>query len=179
MCYYITVVTSSFVAKLFPSRCRGCESFQYSNSFLTRQYFNEDRALFCVYSGFCACDLFSEESSEETERATLRNNYKKYKKKNWSQSKIDRAIQSKRYSRENRPRIQVVPGYAIDVRTFIANFVDANGSVDLFTHFYSGSVESDRIELSRGPAISSEQFLANDYPALADLILTVRNGSMN
>ncbi len=173
MCYYITVVTSPFATKLFPARSRGLESFQYSNSYLTRQYFNEDRALFCIYSGFCACDLFSEKISEETEGAILHNNYRKYQKRNWSQSKIDRAIQSKRNSRENQPRIQVVPGYVIDVRTFVADFVGANGSVEIFTHFYSGSVESDHFELSRGSAISSEQFLTNDYPALADLILTV------
>lgn len=123
-----------------------------------------------LVSGMCSCDLYRRPGvpppgpSPEGMRD-------RYRKRGWSEAKIDRAI-----SRSRASTGAVRSGFSglrADVATGILAAARDAGPLALVVHFYSGEVESERFAVAPGPRYRGADFLAAAGSLPADTLCWV------
>jgi hypothetical protein len=116
----------------------------------------------------CGCDMYADPATEDAplardERlATFRRKHSKpkYRKRGWSDAKIERAIHQMKEDAAHRPST-ALRGIRIDVRRSIAELAQAAGSVRTLVHFFSGSVAEEWISAGL-TSVSVDQFMTDD-----------------
>ncbi len=168
MCYFITVgVPRNKIDDLKSSIPRNLHLAE-SNAKSVRSYIKEDYALLLLTTGGCSCDLFSEESSEDKREKYQNNLRKKYKRKKWSNSKIEKAINQAMSS-----YFEKSVGLRDDVKKFLSNSLNKLNEMFLVIHWYNGEVEDERFSLKIGPKISLSQLNEENYIKATDEIYII------
>jgi hypothetical protein len=113
-----------------------------------------DHELNVLTEGGCSCSLYAPRREERATRPErLR---KKWRKRGWSEQKIERALS------DIKATPVVEPGLRLDVRTWIADSADECGEFAVFVHWASDKIprSPERIEVSASEVRSAGEVIA-------------------
>lgn len=138
MCYYITVVFTQKEAVSIKKLPTGVHAEKTDNPAILQQL-PTDYLSYDITTNGCSCDLFHpvQPNEENTKKESL---VKKYKRKGWSDKKIERAIES------HKKDVGNAHGFRSDLLGWF-NLIthDFSGSMFVFIHFYSGSINTEKL----------------------------------
>jgi len=110
--------------------------------------------VFIVGTGMCSCDLFNRRSDE--------NVYEKYRKKDWSKAKIERAVADHR-------KASLHAGLHPEVRRWLADAATDAGEAYLFIHW-----DSDTLKYDLQVAMSPEELREQTVPVKEEQLICVK-----
>jgi hypothetical protein len=143
MCYYITIaVRGSRAALLRESVPRGLTLSAAENRSIARHLPDEYRS-FELTAAMCACDLYHRGSAGQPRSARKRLR-KKYVKRGWSESKIERAL-AEATSRAVRPEFA---GLRPDVAEWLAATARESGPLAVIVHWYTGRTDRETVPIA-------------------------------
>jgi hypothetical protein len=121
----------------------------------------------------CSCGLYH----RQTERGKNPSEYlrRKYKKKGWSNARIERAISQSTKHRRAHGRIAFV-GLHPDAAAIVADIAHQSGRVAVIAHFYNGDVEQEQINLGKPRSVTSSELLAGSFSFDEDELIWVLVG---
>lgn len=99
----------------------------------------------CVYSitsGGCSCDLVTIGTAAEAIEKKTSKLLSIYKKKGWSQAKIDRALKDRIEVSQARSALRA------DVIDFLDRQLTKQNHIELILHWHSGEFETEKFDLS-------------------------------
>ena len=171
MCYFITIAIPIEKDEILASnKTRGIELSRTLNESIIKSIPNGYSA-FLLTSGMCSCDLFAEEQEgvdKQKLEASLR---KRYTKKGWSKSKIDRAISQSTSSAEKTGRY----GLRDDIIFFICSLCNEIGTVYFIAHWYKGDTETERIPVKGEMSLSTDQVQGSNSINMADIVYKIKS----
>jgi hypothetical protein len=144
MCYFITVALPETDAAELAREFRG-EFVPLHNPSLAKQLPAGHKMLSLV-EGMCSCSIYMP-SSPHTDPTKRR---EKYKKKGWSQAKIERAIREAEQSRQSPGKS--LPRYLQEIAQFVPEFW-------VHVHWFSGDISEEQIPLAPHMLLRGEGFL--------------------
>jgi hypothetical protein len=118
--------------------------------------------VFIVGTAMCSCDLFNRDSEENVYRGSEENVYEKYRKKGWSQAKIERAI-------ANRKKANLHAGLHPELRRWLADAATEAGEAYLFIHW-----DSDELKYEQQVSMSSEEMREHTVPVKEEQLIHVK-----
>jgi hypothetical protein len=170
MCFFLTIgVAGDSADSAELAVPRGFALSQVENKSILSKLPKNYRT-FVLTSGMCSCDLYrrrTQRSEDPTE--FLR---RKYRKKGWSEARVDRAIDQASTHAAARGKTQFV-GLRPDAAEIVANFAHVAGRVVLIVHFYGGDVEQETISVGDSRSVSSHEFVASPFPFDEDELIWV------
>lgn len=174
MCFYIFVaIPSSTVAGARATLPRGLSLIQGVSPSLPALE-GDDRRVFAVVEFECSCRLFGSDHDLEGDEFERRETMKrKYRKKQWSEAKIRRALGQ---SSIDRTRAEDSPGLRQDVRLWIADFADAGGPIAVLVQWITGPFESHKWVVDRREQVTADQWRKLVAQPRANELYWVRGG---
>lgn len=107
-----------------------------------------------IGTSMCSCDLFNQGSDENVQ--------KKHRRKGWSKSKIERAI-------ENRKKSNRHAGLHPELRRWLAEVANDVGEIFLFVHW-----ESDFLNYEQRIEVSADEMAQQTFPIKAECLIHVK-----
>ena len=155
MCHFLTIAVPREAVPEVPEDFRHTIRFdEHTNQSVTR-YMPDDWACFTATSGGCSCDFYRvpfDDSDDSARRV------KKYKKKGWSDAKIQRALDGRKESQHE------TAGLREDIFELVIGLARESGEVRLALHWYSGDVETERFSLRDAGRVSLADFKQSSTP---------------
>ena len=159
MCYFITVSIPNSDTEILKSGIpRGLHLIESSNPSINH-HMPEKYVSYVVTSGGCSCDLFSEEPEEYEHDRRINKLRKKYKRKGWSESKIERSLSQAKSAAQTPKTV----GLRDDVRYYLSDVFNQINEMRIVVHWYNGDVETEKISISKKLLVSSDKF-RNENP---------------
>jgi hypothetical protein len=158
MCRFLTIAVPGKSTPPVPTEFHRTINFAAQSNRSLTKYTPLDWTSFTATSGGCSCNLYNPPVSEPGDRSILET---KYRKKGWSNAKIQRALKS------SKPAPTRSHGLRDDVVDLVAVLARAFGEIRLSLHWYSGHVETEEFALKDAGCISLRRFL-KDTTALGD-----------
>ena len=145
MCYYITVAFPKATANsILTSLPKGLNSSAFSNPSVSKRL-PKDYESVAIITAMCSCDLYSSPAKpdeKEKEKEALR---RKYKKKGWSENKIQRALNDHEKNLKVRR-----DGFRDDFFSWICDLSEkAPNSLFILVHFYGGDLETEELNINQ------------------------------
>ncbi len=169
MCYYITVAfpktTANSILAVLP---KGLQPLRITNQAITN-LLPKDYDSLAIITAMCSCDLYAPARPGEEKRAkeALRH---KYKKKNWSESKIQRALDDHEKNMKVRRE-----GFRDDFLNWLtASVANTPKSLFVFVHMYSGQIETVELEVGR-ERVKAVEFGSYQMNFPQDVLVEIRN----
>lgn len=114
--------------------------------------------------------MFHEEAQKADEKDAIEKLRRKHRSRGWSPTKVERA--TSQHLANGRGKVQPC-GLEPEVRSFLADLCDEVGELFVIVHWYHGDIEGERIELSMGPAIPSDELQSTDLVIRADQVYRI------
>lgn len=164
MCYFITVGTNELGAEVLMRRLSDTfGASPTSNVSILNLLPPNDRTF--NLGGMCSCHLFSKSHAEPLDTHKLRS---KYKKRGWSESKIERAISGKRSAQR-----ESFKGLRPDLREQLCHIVSELGRLSVVVHFYSGDVESEVVLIARKVVVDCGSLMKDEDAVAEDTLVEI------
>jgi len=155
MCYFLTVsIPDQTVPQIPEQQKRSIHFYPQVNKSISK-HLPENWTSFVVTSGGCSCDLYQAAKALNKDNKNL---IKRYRKKGWSETKIERALRSKKESIAHKESIAPSEGLRDDILGLVINLTNTFGKIRLSLHFYSGNIETETFSL-----IDCGQVSLNDF----------------
>ena len=169
MCYFITVafpkaMASSILAEL----PKGLQPLTVTNQAITK-LLPKDYGSLAIITAMCSCDLYSPALPGEKERVkeVLR---RKYKKKGWSENKIQRALDD--HEKSIKVRLE---GFRDDFLNWLtASVSSTQSSFFVFVHMYRGLIENEELVIGIA-TVKVAEFGTFQKSFPKDVLVEVRN----
>jgi hypothetical protein len=168
MCYFITIGIPESKAGYLEEQARPDMAAWRCENRHIMAHFDADFHGYVLTTGMCSCDLYSSPLDDETLEDTVLRLHKKYKKKGWTETKIQRAIDDATAARSQ------IRGLRADTRDLIARVADASKRLYVFVHMYSGNQITEEVLVKDGPTVSSAEFRSGSYTLQEDMLVTVK-----
>lgn len=133
-----------------------------------RVLLGEDAVALSVGDGHCSCEIFLRDPGHvpvDAERRRAR-----YRRKGWSQSRIERALQARLESDAGKAQRRVPRSNRFPAA--IAALVEAGAEVSLLAHFFEASFDAP-FEIAGREQLALEQFTRRDGAFPADTVVTI------
>ena len=129
----------------------------------------ENYISYIVTTGGCSCDLFSEEPEEDEQEKRISKLRRKYKRKGWSDAKIERSI-SQAISAAQAPR---KAGLRDDLRFYLSDVIEELNEMRIVIHWYNSGVETEEISIARSLFISNDDFRNKNPIRISDTLFII------
>jgi len=150
MCHFLTISVPDKKLPDVPEQYRSEIHFAaYGNPSVTK-FSPIDWTSFTATSGGCSCDLYRAYKDSRKDDSTL---IECYRKKGWSESKIERAISSRKKAAATSS------GLRDDILHIVKNLVAAYSQIRLSLHWYSGQIETENFRLNDNGVVSLDDFM--------------------
>lgn len=159
MCHFLTIAVPGKSAPPVPTDFRRAIKFAAHSNRSLSEYTPPSWTSFTATSGGCSCNLYRSPRSKSKDRSKLET---KYRKKGWSDAKIQRALEISKPTPPTRP-----DGLRDDMVGLIAVLAKTFGQIRVSLHWYSGDIETEDFALKDAGCISLKRFL-DDTTALGD-----------
>jgi len=169
MCYFLTLGVPAKSADIMTSAApRGFAIGLVQNRSVLAQLPPEFRT-YLLTSGMCSCALYRRRSKRTEDPSEFLR--RKYRKKGWSDSRIERAVEqaSKAKARNESPFV----GLRADVATIVAEIAHQTGRVAVIVHFYNGDTEDEMLTLSTARSFAAFELLTSSFPFDEDELIWV------
>jgi len=168
MCYFITIGLHESKAGYLEEHARPeMSAWRCENSHIMA-HLDEGFHGYVLTTGMCSCELYHSPARNETPEAAAKRLHKRYKKRGWTEVKIQRAIADA--TAAGNPQVR---GLRTDARELIARAADASKRVYVFVHMYSGDQMTEELVVKNGPTVSSSEFRSGSYILETDTLVTV------
>ena len=132
-----------------------------------------------ITTGGCSCDLYSppDRSRDANPAEQLR---RKYAKRGWSKSKIDRAVEQAIANGPATPmhgKTPLSPGLRGDVVERLRELCDSAAGVVVTVHWYGGDVATERMSLTPAQACTPAQLAERAATMREDELLSIATRS--
>jgi hypothetical protein len=165
MCYFITIGVPAKLVSALEEFHREYKLTPHGNASI-RKAFGAEHKPFTITSGGCSCSLYSQPGEQQgKQEARLR---AKYKKKGWSQAKIDRAMANKSHATQYK-----FNGLHPDLRQHLSQVISTLKHLYMFVHWYSDNVDIESINIVTKKAISVSDLL-NNAPVPQDTLIQMK-----
>jgi len=158
MCHFLTIAVPGKTVPEVPKEFRRTIHFAEHTNRSATENAPSDWTSFTATSGGCSCDFYRAPNDAPDDRSKLE---KKYRKKGWSEAKIQRALESQK----DMPAQSA--GLRDDILDLVANLTNSFGEIRLSLHWYSGDVEIESFRLRDVGSVSLADF-RRDTTALRD-----------
>jgi hypothetical protein len=173
VCYFVTLGIAEQAVAVMSALGKERYGFSFSpakNPFVSRLFPKTD-TLFYVTHGGCSCDLYTDPGHEETPDQA-QNHAARYRRKGWSEAKIQRALADR-----NKPRPPTRrDDYRLKFRDTVSALVEEFGSIRLFAHMYDGKVEMEEIGASGHRTMPLGEFRSAGGMFAENTLIEVRRG---
>lgn len=156
MCHFLTISIPGETVPEVPKQFRGKIYFTEHTNRSVTEHTPADWTSFTATSGGCSCDFYRAPDNAPQSKLA-----KKYRKRGWSDAKIQRALESHKTSPGRSA------GLRDDILEVITDLTNAFGEIRLSLHWYSGNVETEEFSLNDLGRISLEDF-RRDTTTLGD-----------
>jgi hypothetical protein len=164
VCYFIAVGVRDEGARVLELEREKHEGFGVvpaANVDIAALFPKEDR-LFWITHGGCSCDLVKSRVSaskggREKERA-------QYRKKGWSEAKIDRALKAKHASKAQVPRGQRADTPLERLDDLLLLLSRTHGGVRVFVHMFEGRVDEEKVRGAIGDRVDARGIAKRGLP---------------
>ncbi len=164
MCYLISIAISPRNAAE-AAKCFSQHHFdvaQNHNRHVCRA-FGPDKVVLDIACGGCSCSFYAERSSSLDDQQERR----RYERRGWPSSKIERALEQKRRPHENQPRD--FDRFQAAIRACVTNL----GQVSLLSHVYCEKYSVEPVEVRASLLMPLRQFELEGGVFPQDTILTL------
>jgi hypothetical protein len=166
MCYFITIcLPESAVLYLQEEARPSMSAWRCENNDIMARV-PSGLSGYILTTGMCSCDLYSAPLDEETRKEHDSKLKQKYKKKGWSELKIQRAIADANAAVKRK-------GLRDDARELIARVADESKKVYVFVHMYSGDQMTEKVTVKQSRTVSASEFRSGGYALEGDTMVTV------
>lgn len=164
MCYFITVGTNEQGAEVLKRRLSDTfGASPTSNVSILNLLPPHDRTF--NLGGMCSCHLFSKSHAAPLDTHKLRS---KYKKRGWSEGKIERAISGKLSAQK-----ESFKGLRHDLREELCHIVSELGRLSVVVHFYSGDVESEVVPIAGKVVVDCGRLMKDEDAVAEDMLVEI------
>jgi len=164
MCYFVFVgLPAQQQAMLVEQLTKAGFEVGSTGNAAVRAAFPKTDIVSVVTRGGCSCDIYGEPAPAFDEDAQR----EKYRRKNWSDAKIERAILGR------RPVERPIFGA---FRDSLALLVRASGAVRILAHSFSGDVETEPVVVGETKHLRLQQYLDEAGVYGVDIVHDVRAG---
>lgn len=163
MCYYLTISFSKNFEDLVKSSFTEKVLLRENDNAFFKQNFGSNFVSLDITDGHCSCSIYQillADNSEVNSQKLLQ----KYRRKGWSETKIQRAIDSSN---------QTQPKDLIDLRRILANIVEQVGSIWILAHQYEGLIESEKLDGLNHRELKIAELLDNKTEVPEDAIVKI------
>ena len=160
MCYFILVGIAEEHAEVLQHHLGGIPAPEPS----ILQFLPAGYRTFHV-SGMCGCDLYSASHVEPLDEDRMRS---KYRKKGWSESKIERALSDKRSAQKESFR-----GLKPELRERLCNLAAETGRLSVYVHFQR---DNEGVPVAGKKVVPCTSFMKDDDAVPEDVIVDVVAG---
>ena len=165
MCHFLTIAVPRKTVPEVPQEfLRRIRFDEHTNQSVTR-HTPPNWTSFTATSGGCSCDFYHAQDVALERRTKLE---KKYRKKGWSDTKIQRALESRR----DEPGRSA--GLREDILDLVSNLGTAFGEVRLSLHWYSGDVGTENFDLTDLGRIPLKDFRRDTTTLRDESTLTIK-----
>ena len=171
MCYFITISIPDSGIEFAKEKIPRNIHLSPSSNPATQNLIPNNYQHLYVTSGGCSCDLFNEDHNESTKDKIEEKLRRKYKKKGWSENKIQRAVSQANTDSTNNRSV----GLSDDLKFYISDLLTKIKDVRLLIHWYSGVADQEKIEIKHGPTISSYQLRTQNPVTETDIIYKIES----
>jgi hypothetical protein len=168
MCYFITIGIHESKGGYLEEQARPEMSAWRCENSQIMAHLHEGFQGYVLTTGMCSCDLYRSPAGDETSEDTTQRLHNRYKKKGWTEAKIQRAIADATAAGNLQVR-----GLRTDARELIARVADASNRVYVFVHMYSGNQMTEEVKVKHGPTVRSSEFRSDGYILETDTLVTV------
>lgn len=170
MCYFITVAVDEKYVALMKAKLRSSFNLSSTGNHAIVGSLRTGDAAFVLTDGACACGLYGPPRVPEDKEEKLRRKYArpKYKKRGWSEDKINRAIAD-----GLRKPPGELSGLRADLRWQLCDLAAEAGRVSLVVHFYSGGTETEEIPLKGKKVVRCEELQDDNYSVEEDVLVEI------
>ena len=171
MCYFVTlgVPAAGAAAAVHALReakpglsVRPCQNPSVSASF------PKSDQIFEITHGGCSCDLFLAAASPAGDEPRQR---EQYRRKGWSETKIERALAGRRLAHRGRQTAA-----AVEFRETVVKLAGVAGGLRLLSHMYSGNVDTEMVSHIGRQSLLVHDFVANGGVFPEDVIVDISAG---
>jgi len=170
MCYYITVAFPKTTAKtILTSLPKGLDSMLVTNPDICKLLPKDYESFAIIMEELCSCGLYSpiKPDDKDKEREALR---RKYKKKGWSENKIQRALHDHEKNMKTR-----LAGFRDDFLSWLTTLPAKSGaSLFLIVHMYSGDIQTEELDIRRDK-IKAEAIQSLQERFTEDVLVEIMN----
>ena len=164
MCHFLTISVPGSAVPEVPEEFRRKIHFTEHRNQSVTEHAPSDWCSFTATSGGCSCDFYRGSDDSLDERSRLE---KKYRKKGWSEAKIERSLKSQRAAPIRSE------GLRKDMLGLVTALTNALGEIRLSLHWYSGDVETERFVLSDVGCASLKAFIRNTTALRHETTITI------
>jgi hypothetical protein len=101
------------------------------------------------------------------ERFRRKHSQPKYRKRGWTDTKIERALEQMKDDVERRPKSDL-RGLRIDLRRAITDLASSAGPARVLAHYFSGGIDDETIHASHA-TVAASQLLTDDSLVAPDV----------
>ncbi|CAN5916667.1 hypothetical protein BH11VER1_BH11VER1_21990 [soil metagenome] len=145
MCHFLTISIPGQAIPEVPDRFRDGIFFSEQNNSSINRFIPNEWSSFTVTTGGCSCDLYRDPKSPFEDSELL---IKQYRKKGWSEAKIQRALESRKQTASH------ARGLRADVLELMEDLVKSHGEIRIALHWYAGDIGTEVFALHNGGIVS-------------------------
>jgi len=164
MCYYLTLSFKKDFEDLVKSGFTEKILLRENKNAFFNEMFGRDFVSLDITDGHCSCSIYQILMADNSENETQQLQ-KKYRKKGWSESKIERAIADNQQTKNKD---------LINLREILANIAKQTGSLWLFAHQYSGLIANEHLENINHQELKIAELLDNKIEVPEDVIVKIK-----
>lgn len=165
MCHFLTIAVPEKTVPEVPGKFRQKIHFTAHRNRSVTEHAPADWTSFTATSEGCSCDFYRASDDSSDHRSKLA---KKYRKKGWSETKIQRALEN----------LKVAPtrtaGLRDDIVDLTTELAHAFGQVRLSLHWYSGDIETEKFVLRDAGQVTLQDFRAGTTALRDETTITIK-----
>ena len=172
MCYFITIAVPDVFSEHVREHLRHDYDVSKACNPSLSGYLPDDHSMFYVTSGMCSCGLFQTPEDPQRSIDKIRQKYQKhkYKKRGWSEAKIERAVQDKIRTMKHGPG-----GLRPTLRHKLRDFVQSTDSLYIVVHWYSAEIDEESIPIKSESEIRTHDLINDDGAIIEDTWIKLKS----
>jgi len=165
MCHFLTIAVPGKDVPEVPEEFRRSIHFDQHNNRSVTEHSPRDWTCFTATSGGCSCDFYRAPNNATRDISKLE---KKYRKKGWSDAKIQRALESQKDTTTRSA------GLRDDILDLVTRLTTHFGEIRLALHWYSGDVDTEKFTLNDAGLASLTDFRQDSTILQDETTLTIK-----
>lgn len=174
MCYFLTLGVAAKCADVMKNAAPRRYALDLVQNQSVLAQLPSEFQTYVLTSGMCSCGLYNRATKRAADPGEFQR--RKYRKKGWSQARIERAITQAAKHAEAAERKSFV-GLHPEAAAIVTDIAKRAGRVAVIVHFYNGDLETESFTLRPSRSITGAELLNSSFPFDEDELIWVTNSN--